>query len=103
MMWVAVSLLTCNKKADEIWTEVAQILSDTLGRKITHVTISEKEVAEELESFDLQPEYAQVLAALDTAVSNGVEERLNNTVLSVAGRPPKRFQEFVNENRNVWT
>ena len=67
------------------------------------MTISEKEVAEELEFFDLQPEYAQVLAALDTAVSNGVEERLNNTVLSVTGRSPKLFQEFVNENRNLWT
>jgi hypothetical protein len=66
------------------------------------VTISEKELAEELQSFDLQPDYAQVLAALDTAVSNGVEERLNNKVLSVAGRPPKLFQEFVNENRQVW-
>lgn len=91
------------QKTNEIRTEVAQILSDTLGRKITHVTISEKGLAEELQFFDLQPEYAQVLAALDTAVSNGVEERLNNNVLSVAGRPPKRFQEFVNENKQVWS
>lgn len=82
--------------------DVAQILSHALGRKITHVSISEKELAEELQSFDLQPEYAQVLAALDTAVSDGVEERLNNTVLSMTSRPPKPFQQFVNENRKVW-
>jgi len=67
------------------------------------VRISEKELAEDLQSFDLQPDYAQVLAALDTAVSNGLEERLNDNVLSVTGRPPKLFQEFVSENRKVWT
>ncbi|KAH0536043.1 hypothetical protein FGG08_007050 [Glutinoglossum americanum] len=82
--------------------DVAQVLSGTLGRKITHVRVSEAEAAADLRSANLQADYAQMLAALDTAVANGVESRLNDEVLLVTGRSPKTFQEFVEVNKKVW-
>ena len=44
-----------------------------------------------------------MLAALDTAVANGIEERLNEKVLQITGRSPKAFKEFVEANKAVWT
>jgi festuclavine dehydrogenase len=85
-------------------SKVAEILSKALGRKISHVRISEEEVAADLQSAGgLEPGYARMLAALDTAVANGIEERLNEKVLQITGRSPKAFKEFVEANKAVWT
>ena len=78
-------------------------MSKVLSRKISHVRKSEAEVAVDLESLGLMPEYAHMLAALDTAVANGIEHRLNDEVLLVTGRSPKQFLEFVEANREIWT
>jgi festuclavine dehydrogenase len=85
-------------------SKVAEILSKALGRKMSHVRISEEEVAADLQSAGgLEPGYARMLAALDTAVANGIEERLNEKVLQITGRSPKAFKEFVEANKAVWT
>jgi len=52
----------------------------------------------------IDPEYARVLARLDTAVRNREEERMNNAVEDMIGRPPismKRFIEVEGE-KGVW-
>jgi festuclavine dehydrogenase len=52
----------------------------------------------------IEPEYATVLAKLDTAVKNGEEKRMNNVVQDITGRVPtsiKRFIEVAAEN-GVW-
>lgn len=36
---------------------------------------------------------------MDTAIGKGSEENLNDVVEKVTGRPPKKFQTFVEENR----
>jgi len=76
------------------YDEVAEILTRKLGRKITHVKITEDELAAEMTSF-LPAEYARLLAQLDTAIKNGAEVRLNSVVLDVTGREPRRFRDFM--------
>ena len=44
--------------------------------------------------------FAGFLAALDTMVANGGEERLNNVVGQVIGRPPKSFRAYIEENKD---
>ena len=52
----------------------------------------------------MQPEYAEVLAQLDTAVKNGIENRLNDDVLRVTGKEPRKFEDYVDEyvKKGVW-
>jgi hypothetical protein len=83
--------------------KVAQVLSNVLDRKISHVRKPEADVAVDLQSQGLEPEYSRMLAALDTSVANGIEHRLNDEVLLVTGRPPKLFREFVEASREIWT
>lgn len=40
---------------------------------------------------------AKALAAMDTAIRNGAEERMNDVVLNVTGRKPKTLGKFVDE------
>jgi festuclavine dehydrogenase len=84
--------------------QVAEFLTNKLGRKITHVKLREEELAEAMTSFGIPEDYAKVLAQLDTAIKNGDEERLNSVILDVTGREPKRFQDFVEKcvESGVW-
>lgn len=82
--------------------KLADILSDVLGRKITHVKLTEKELAERHMSFGLEKTYAEMLAGLDTMVRDGQQEIQNDAVETVTGRPPKTFRAFVEQNQSVW-
>ncbi|TVY68925.1 Agroclavine dehydrogenase, partial [Lachnellula suecica] len=62
------------------YSEVAELMSEKLGREIKHVDISERELAEGMKGFGIPGDYADMLAQLDTAIREGKEERLNGTV-----------------------
>ncbi|RYP65815.1 hypothetical protein DL771_008116 [Monosporascus sp. 5C6A] len=82
--------------------DVAAALTEVLGREISHGDISEAELARRHEGFGMPAQYAAILAAMETAVKNGSEDRLSDVVLHVTGRPPRMFRDFVKENKAVW-
>ncbi|KAL8983240.1 MAG: hypothetical protein Q9177_005030, partial [Variospora cf. flavescens] len=82
--------------------DVADILSDVLGKSIVHDDRTEQEIADRFTSFGLPEEYAKLLARMDTKIKQGGEEYLNDTVETVTGRPPKTFGEFAKEKKGVW-
>jgi festuclavine dehydrogenase len=86
------------------YPKVAEILTKKLGREITHVKLTEDELADAMANFGIPGDYARLLAQLDTAIKNGEEERLNTVILDVTGREPTRFQEFVERcvEKGVW-
>jgi festuclavine dehydrogenase len=49
-------------------------------------------------------EYARVLAQLDTAVKQGLENRVNDVVQNVTGKTPVAFEAFVDNciKNGVW-
>lgn len=85
------------------YDEVAELFTKVLGRKITHVKITEEQAAAAMKQF-MPADYAKMLAALDTAIKEGKENRLNDTVLKVTGRPPKKLEVYLGEcmARGVW-
>ncbi len=82
---------------------MAALLTRKLNHKITHVKITEDELAASMSAF-IPPDYARVLARLDTAIKNGEEERINDVVEKITGRKPKSLEAFVDEcvERGVW-
>lgn len=84
------------------YDQVAHLLSETLGRDVVHRRLSEAELAKRHEQQGLPPEYAPVLAAMDTAISLGAEDRVTNEVQSITGRGPSSFLAFANAAREVW-
>lgn len=86
------------------YDEVAEIISKALGRKITHVRISEEESAEMLHSIGIPEDYARILAQLDTHIAEGKEEIQNNTIFEVTGKQPVRLEDFIHEciAKRIW-
>lgn len=88
-----------------LWSydEVAELLSRRLNRKITHIKISEQDFANRLANF-IPEDYAKMLAELETVIKNSGEERLNDVVLEITGREPKRFGDFIDEmlKKGIW-
>ncbi|KLJ05893.1 hypothetical protein EMPG_10675 [Blastomyces silverae] len=85
------------------YDDLAEILSSVLGRKITHVKLSEAEFAARMEStLGIPQDYAQMLAVLETNVKNGAEDRMNDDVERVTGEGPRRFREFAEASSECW-
>ena len=84
--------------------QVAELLTNKLGRKITHVKLSEAQLAEAMSSFGIPIDYAKLLAQLDTVIKNGEEEKLNSVILDITGHEPTRFHDFVKRcvESGVW-
>ncbi|KAI5891577.1 NAD(P)-binding protein [Schizophyllum commune H4-8] len=82
--------------------QVAKIMSDILGRPITHVKVSKEEMQAKFIALGVPADYAPILAAMDVAISNGAEARLDDAVERVTGRLPKTFKAFAEEAKQAW-
>lgn len=74
-------------------------------RPIVHVDLAEAELTSRHHRRAGIPEqYAAILAAIDTEIRNGAEERrgLSGDVLLATGRPTRPFAEFAEESKGVW-
>jgi uncharacterized protein YbjT (DUF2867 family) len=76
------------------YDDVAAILSEVSGRTITHVHLDSEELCSIYEATGLPSAAAQFLAALDTAIASGIEDRSADTVERVTGTAPRSFREF---------
>jgi len=111
---VVFQALTCEKSLNRdvlllgpemlSYNDVADLLSFHLGRTIRHDHISENILAESMADGGIEPEYAKVLAKLDTAVQNGEEERMNTAVHDITGKYPMSLMRFieVNAKKGLW-
>ena len=65
--------------------------------------LSQPELAARMQSSGMPAEYANMLSYRDTRIAKGSEERLNDVVLQLAGKPPRKFQDFAEVNKSCWT
>jgi len=86
------------------YDDAAALLTTKLGREITHIKISEDDLAKGMTSFGIPADYAKLLAELDTTIKNGNEERLNSVILDVTGHQPRKLEDFVEKcaESGVW-
>ncbi|KAH6650257.1 hypothetical protein F5144DRAFT_38742 [Chaetomium tenue] len=82
--------------------EIANILSEVLGRKIVHVDLSPEELEKRHQSFGMPEDYSRMMSAMDTSVKNGSENRTNDVILAVTGSAPRKFRDFALSVKEVW-
>lgn len=46
--------------------------------------------------------YANMLSSMDTMIANGKEDRLNDVVVELTGKQPRRFRDFAEANKGCW-
>ncbi|KAK1967069.1 family ergot alkaloid biosynthesis protein [Colletotrichum eremochloae] len=84
------------------YDDIAEILSDVLGRKIVHKNLSALELVERFTSQGMPQDYAEMMAGLDTAIKEGSENRTNSVVLAVTGKQPRKFRDTAEKYKGVW-
>lgn len=81
---------------------VAQLISEASGIKVEHRHLSEAELAARFSANGLPPEYARSLAAMESAISTGTEDRITTEVRNVTGHSPTAFSKFAMAVRKGW-
>ncbi|KAI9849499.1 MAG: hypothetical protein M1837_004119 [Sclerophora amabilis] len=84
------------------YDDIAAKLSSGLGRDIVHVKLSEEENTQRLIRSGMPEHYGKLLSSLEARSARGGEDRLNDTVERVTGRPPQTFDSWVQENKTAW-
>ncbi|KAF5522791.1 Festuclavine synthase II [Colletotrichum aenigma] len=84
------------------YDDIAEILTEVLGRKIIHKNLSRKGLEDRYVNYGLPQDYAEMMGAMDTNIKNGSENRTNSVVLALTGKQPRKFRDVAKELRNVW-
>ncbi|QKR99902.1 ergot alkaloid biosynthesis protein [Sphingomonas sp. CL5.1] len=82
--------------------EVAGMISESVGRTITHHKLSVAKLSDRIQKMmGLPADYATLLAELDGELA-GKAEPTTDVVATLTGRKPRRFADFVRDAGVVW-
>ncbi|MFG1694807.1 ergot alkaloid biosynthesis protein [Nonomuraea sp. NPDC049309] len=76
------------------YDDVAALLTELGAGPLRHRPVGQDELAAHFAAAGMPRAYAELLAALDTDISTGSEDRVTDTVERVTGRPPRSFRDF---------
>ncbi|MBI3215762.1 MAG: NmrA family NAD(P)-binding protein [Mycobacterium sp.] len=80
------------------YADAARILTQRTGRTITHRSVSPTAAAKRIAAQGIPAQFAEMLAAMDTEISQGAEDRVTDTVEAITGRPARSFEAFAADN-----
>lgn len=84
-------------------SQIAAKLSTALGRKIEHLKVDGQVRYPSLARAGVPDYTARFISNVELKTAEGVEATLGDGVEKVTGHPPKSFDEFVEENKSLWT
>jgi uncharacterized protein YbjT (DUF2867 family) len=77
------------------YDDVAARLSVATGRTVRHRAVSPEEATAHMVTAGMPEAYATALAAMETRIAAGAEDRLSDAVLRVTGRAPRRTADVL--------
>jgi uncharacterized protein YbjT (DUF2867 family) len=80
------------------YDDVAAIVSERLKRPIVHISLDPEDLARRHMGQGLPKDYAETLAAMDSAIRVGAEARVTTGVEALTGRRPVAFRDFAAAN-----
>jgi festuclavine dehydrogenase len=78
--------------------QVAEKISQGIGRAVKHVKISEQESYDRFVKFGLPAHLAKFVASREVETANGAESFVGNDVEKVTGKSPEKFETWVVDN-----
>ncbi|KTE02547.1 NmrA-like protein [Sphingopyxis sp. H038] len=84
------------------YDEVADRITAVAQRPIRHCRLSVEELARRYAGFGLPADYADTLARMDDAISQGSEDRTTREVEQVTGQSPTKLTDFLTANRDAY-
>lgn len=102
---VAVETLTIERSLDaelvltgpssHSYSELCALASEITGRAISHHSVSIEQFTAYLIDMGVPATYAPLLAALDSHIAGGSEDRVTDTVEQITGHPPRGLRDFL--------
>ena len=86
----------------DVELKAATLLSEAVGRKITHVKHTVEEMRNIYASYGLPEEYASVLSSMEGKIADGVEEKLFNVSDEKKFVGKRALGVYIKENREQW-
>lgn len=83
--------------------EVAEALSDALGRRVVYTRPGAVEFFRRKRAEGAPLGFAAVMVGIYTATRLGLADRVTDTVEEVLGRPPRSVRQFAEDYRAAWT
>ena len=84
------------------YDDVAARLSEVVGESVKHLRLGEDAMAARFAGVGLPSDFARGLAAMDSAIANGAEDRVSDVVETVTGRTPTPFRAFAGREAAAW-
>ena len=84
------------------YDDVAKTLTDVTKNPVVHHSLSEAELSERHMAAGLPKAYATTLAAMDTSIAQGSEDRVTENVFRVTGHRPSSLEEFAVRHKAAW-
>lgn len=84
------------------YDEVADRITAVAQRPVRHCRLSVEELARRYTGFGIPEHYADALARMDDAISQGAEDRTTTEVEQVTGRKPTRLTDFLATHRAAY-
>lgn len=84
------------------YTDAASIISARTGRPVRVTDVTVDQLAARHRSAGLPAEFARMLAATEDGVRAGRYDEVTTSVLDLTGRPPRNFEDFVDEHAEQW-
>ncbi|MDB5537731.1 MAG: ergot alkaloid biosynthesis protein [Devosia sp.] len=84
------------------YDEVARLIARAVGRDIRHRRLTASDLTDWFVTGGVPAAFAPTLAAMDTAISLGAENRTTQHVFDSTGRDPGSFEDFVIRNAAAW-
>ncbi|KAJ6616466.1 hypothetical protein B0H10DRAFT_1949113 [Mycena sp. CBHHK59/15] len=82
------------------YDKIAAMLSEAVGRTITHTRLTEEEFTEvEISERGMSEAYARMMSSMDIFISKGAEERLFHRA-DVIGK--RTMRDFIQANKDAW-
>ncbi|SMO81776.1 Uncharacterized conserved protein YbjT, contains NAD(P)-binding and DUF2867 domains [Paracoccus laeviglucosivorans] len=85
------------------YDEVAAALTASLGIPVRHVALTEEDCAARWRAQGMDDAYARTLAAMDSRIAAGAEDRVTYCVARLTRRAPVALRDFIDGNRTLWT
>lgn len=67
---------------------------------VVHVELTEEQRTQQFMGFGIPEFRAKLVTFLEVSSASGAENKMNDTVEQVTGRPPQNFDAFVQEHRS---
>lgn len=85
------------------YDDVASTISRVINKPVEHIKLTENQLRQRFIDSGMEAIYANVLSAMDTAISLGSEENCSNEVKNLTGKDPISFLDFAEQARMSWT